>query len=165
MCIRDRVGFADASGNIFDLNGDLVPIVCDIQAVPVGDPNLATAGAAFCSLIATDAALGALDCDGGGADNAAECAAGGNPLDTMDDCDIPGITQPVCTVGVGNIGPAGVPLDGTTAPYMATPNCLLVDNAEAIAYRGFMIGCNQTCLLYTSPSPRDATLSRMPSSA
>ena len=25
--------------------------------------------------------------------------------------------------------------------------------------------CLQTCLLYTSPSPRDATLSRMPSSA
>ena len=25
--------------------------------------------------------------------------------------------------------------------------------------------CSQTCLLYTSPSPRDATLSRMPSSA
>ena len=25
--------------------------------------------------------------------------------------------------------------------------------------------CNQGCLLYTSPSPRDATLSRMPSSA
>ena len=24
---------------------------------------------------------------------------------------------------------------------------------------------NETCLLYTSPSPRDATLSRMPSSA
>ena len=24
---------------------------------------------------------------------------------------------------------------------------------------------NRTCLLYTSPSPRDATLSRMPSSA
>ena len=27
------------------------------------------------------------------------------------------------------------------------------------------IGHNVTCLLYTSPSPRDATLSRMPSSA
>ena len=27
------------------------------------------------------------------------------------------------------------------------------------------IGFPQTCLLYTSPSPRDATLSRMPSSA
>ena len=26
-------------------------------------------------------------------------------------------------------------------------------------------GCNHICLLYTSPSPRDATLSRMPSSA
>ena len=26
-------------------------------------------------------------------------------------------------------------------------------------------GCAASCLLYTSPSPRDATLSRMPSSA
>ena len=30
------------------------------------------------------------------------------------------------------------------------------------AYRGMLF---TTCLLYTSPSPRDATLSRMPSSA
>ena len=28
-----------------------------------------------------------------------------------------------------------------------------------------MFGMPYTCLLYTSPSPRDATLSRMPSSA
>ena len=27
------------------------------------------------------------------------------------------------------------------------------------------LGINRNCLLYTSPSPRDATLSRMPSSA
>ena len=27
------------------------------------------------------------------------------------------------------------------------------------------VDCVMTCLLYTSPSPRDATLSRMPSSA
>ena len=27
------------------------------------------------------------------------------------------------------------------------------------------VGVRDTCLLYTSPSPRDATLSRMPSSA
>ena len=27
------------------------------------------------------------------------------------------------------------------------------------------LGCAHICLLYTSPSPRDATLSRMPSSA
>ena len=33
-------------------------------------------------------------------------------------------------------------------------------------HRGARTGKNpQTCLLYTSPSPRDATLSRMPSSA
>ena len=32
---------------------------------------------------------------------------------------------------------------------------------------GFLVGSNRLiiCLLYTSPSPRDATLSRMPSSA
>ena len=30
---------------------------------------------------------------------------------------------------------------------------------------GFDMGSKSTCLLYTSPSPRDATLSRMPSSA
>ena len=29
----------------------------------------------------------------------------------------------------------------------------------------FLVRENTTCLLYTSPSPRDATLSRMPSSA
>ena len=32
-------------------------------------------------------------------------------------------------------------------------------------YAGFMIVLYTVCLLYTSPSPRDATLSRMPSSA
>ena len=30
---------------------------------------------------------------------------------------------------------------------------------------GMAIACAVICLLYTSPSPRDATLSRMPSSA
>ena len=34
-----------------------------------------------------------------------------------------------------------------------------------IAYQGLETGNRKTCLLYTSPSPRDATLSRMPSSA
>ena len=32
-------------------------------------------------------------------------------------------------------------------------------------FRNFLVGYNDNCLLYTSPSPRDATLSRMPSSA
>ena len=35
---------------------------------------------------------------------------------------------------------------------------------EAQAFVGGYVECI-TCLLYTSPSPRDATLSRMPSSA
>ena len=30
---------------------------------------------------------------------------------------------------------------------------------------GVVLVCDKSCLLYTSPSPRDATLSRMPSSA
>ena len=33
------------------------------------------------------------------------------------------------------------------------------------ALRGSMVAYQGDCLLYTSPSPRDATLSRMPSSA
>ena len=35
-----------------------------------------------------DAAIGDLDCDNGGATNAEECAAGGDPLDPADDCDV-----------------------------------------------------------------------------
>ena len=34
-----------------------------------------------------------------------------------------------------------------------------------LVYPNFMNVSNTSCLLYTSPSPRDATLSRMPSSA
>ena len=30
---------------------------------------------------------------------------------------------------------------------------------------GYLFAMERSCLLYTSPSPRDATLSRMPSSA
>ena len=37
-----------------------------------------------------------------------------------------------------------------------------VDNMEKYQY---MLGQARTCLLYTSPSPRDGLLSRMPSSA
>ena len=36
---------------------------------------------------------------------------------------------------------------------------------EAAKKIGKMVGEFNNCLLYTSPSPRDATLSRMPSSA
>ena len=36
---------------------------------------------------------------------------------------------------------------------------------SAVMFDGFGVGAWYVCLLYTSPSPRDATLSRMPSSA
>ena len=47
-----------------------------------------------------------------------------------------------------------------------TPQSVLVtmQSLNTVTYLGQICGCN-SCLLYTSPSPRDATLSRMPSSA
>ena len=39
------------------------------------------------------------------------------------------------------------------------------EKCKEIAKACFNQGAAKTCLLYTSPSPRDATLSRMPSSA
>ena len=41
---------------------------------------------------------------------------------------------------------------------------LSLKDSHTLAVRGG-VGPNAGCLLYTSPSPRDATLSRMPSSA
>jgi len=83
------------------------------------------------------------DCDGGGIDNATECASGGNPTnpgdDMLGDCDCVG---GICATNQGFIsGTAGDPLDGSAAPYILPPNCLLVDNAEATAHRGFMYAC------------------------
>ena len=41
----------------------------------------------------------------------------------------------------------------------------LLDNKEQKDEQGTVIDLNTSCLLYTSPSPRDGLLSRMPSSA
>ena len=50
-----------------------------------------------------------------------------------------------------------------THPFEALSPDLLIDAVES---QGFVSdGRFIACLLYTSPSPRDATLSRMPSSA
>ena len=38
-------------------------------------------------------------------------------------------------------------------------------NAEVATLNGKVVGAANVCLLYTSPSPRDGLLSRMPSSA
>ena len=44
-------------------------------------------------------------------------------------------------------------------------NCFLAATDKGICGITFLQRENKVCLLYTSPSPRDATLSRMPSSA
>ena len=58
--------------------------------------------------------------------------------------------------GGGNTGQAGAIRHGITRALLQYDEML----RPALRKAGFV-----TCLLYTSPSPRDATLSRMPSSA
>ena len=52
---------------------------------------------------------------------------------------------------------------------MLDQKLLVVDDGDVTEYADLSAiavdKCNDICLLYTSPSPRDATLSRMPSSA
>ena len=55
---------------------------------------------------------------------------------------VPGLVKVVVNMGVGEAAKDSKIIDGAVADLTAI-----------------------TCLLYTSPSPRDATLSRMPSSA
>ena len=49
--------------------------------------------------------------------------------------------------------------------YMKDQGILKKDPEEAFFAKEFKGTCNKCCLLYTSPSPRDGLLSRMPSSA
>ena len=51
----------------------------------------------------------------------------------------------------------------TTVGIKATDGVVLCADMRASA--GYFIANNNTCLLYTSPSPRDRQKSRMPSSA
>ena len=55
------------------------------------------------------------------------------------------------------------PLAGQTVAWLGDGNNVAASWVEAAALFGFQL--RMACLLYTSPSPRDATLSRMPSSA
>ena len=48
---------------------------------------------------------------------------------------------------------------------MFKPYAIRVSLHGSLAFTGIGHGTDKACLLYTSPSPRDATLSRMPSSA
>ena len=69
---------------------------------------------------------------------------------------------------VARLREAGIQDERVLEVMRATPRHIFMD--EALASRAYEdtslpIGFGQTCLLYTSPSPRDGVLSRMPSSA
>ena len=66
-----------------------------------------SSGADICALIAADPSIpiASLDCDGGGIDNATECASGENPLDPSDDCQtIVDEGMDICALINGNAG-------------------------------------------------------------
>ena len=70
---------------------------------------------------------------------------------------------PECPRRILNPGSVGQPRDGDPRA-----SWLVIDSSSRRAtFRRteYVIGLTQTCLLYTSPSPRDRTRSRMPSSA
>ena len=94
------------------------------------------------------------------ADNISNRANDGAPILTF------GAQVPVgvAITGAGDINIGGNISIGGTLTYEDVTN---VDSVGIItAQSGIKVGAGQSiCLLYTSPSPRDATLSRMPSSA
>ena len=64
----------------------------------------------------------------------------------------------VVTVDVG----VSVGVDGDAGEGGERVEC---DETHVVQYQDSLVEGDSGCLLYTSPSPRDATLSRMPSSA
>ena len=65
--------------------------------------------------------------------------------------------QVTTSIGANSVSTDKIVNNAVTVGKLATSGTLPALNASAITHTG--------CLLYTSPSPRDATLSRMPSSA
>ena len=97
--------------------------------------NSYTDGSDVCAAIAGGADFGGSDCDGGGVDDVQECADGTDPTNPCDDLGLNG--NDVCAD--------------------------ITNNGSSSVFYG--VDCDNGCLLYTSPSPRDKRQSRMPSSA
>ena len=67
---------------------------------------------------------------------------------------------------LGTFGKIGVfSFNGNKIITTSSGGALISKNKEFIKKAKFLATQSRDCLLYTSPSPRDATLSRMPSSA
>ena len=63
---------------------------------------------------------------------------------------------------VGLLGPNGA---GKTSTFYAIAGIVKINSGKILFQENEIHNLPIHCLLYTSPSPRDATLSRMPSSA
>ena len=72
---------------------------------------------------------------------------------------LPDATGTLLTADGDGSSLTGVGVDGISSSANST--AMTIDSNENIT----ISNSNSACLLYTSPSPRDATLSRMPSSA
>ena len=71
--------------------------------------------------------------------------------------------------GLGRLGPPGRPVLGPQSPVRVHGGfgeaAFQVYDAIDLAVQSILNSTTNTCLLYTSPSPRDLSTSRMPSSA
>ena len=98
-------------------------------------------------------------------------------------CEVVQATDVVaCSTGTSALQLAGELIDAPPGAWWLVPPCTFVASAQAARYCGYrpvFVDCDEqtgllcpealqrvlTCLLYTSPSPRDVEESRMPSSA
>ena len=91
-------------------------------------------------------------------------------VDAITISEIAGLVQPVGDDGLFRLVDChrwfAVKVESTTgeAPRF-TMKCTVTESDVVRPFFGFNRAKHAVCLLYTSPSPRDATLSRMPSSA
>ena len=76
----------------------------------------------------------------------------------VDRAQLLGLTAPEMTVLVAGLRTLGANADGSS-------NGVFTSSTGTLTNEGLKNLLDMSCLLYTSPSPRDATLSRMPSSA
>ena len=99
------------------------------------------AGLDICALIDNDPtiALATLDCDGGGVDNATECANGGNPADAADECTAASAAGlDICTL-----------IDNDPTIGLATLDCDMggIDNATECGNGGNPLDASDDCTI------------------